>query len=111
MQIHIEGDNAMPPTLSKPSGAAPASLIYITLGALMAVWSGIWFMYQRNNAISTHSGQFYICMGFLVTGIVLVAIGLSLGPLSRMARHAELPPQEVTDAAIQTEKAAAARQA
>jgi hypothetical protein len=109
MPIRIEGDDAMPPTLSKPSGAAPASLVYITLGALMSVWSGIWFMYLRNNAISTRSGQFYVCMGFLVTGIVLVAIGLGLGPLSRMARHAELPPQEVTDAAVQSEKAAAPR--
>ena len=32
----------MPPILSKPSGAAPAALFYITVGALMTVWSGIW---------------------------------------------------------------------
>ncbi len=99
----------MPPTLNKPSGAAPASLIYITIGALMAVWSGIWFMYQRNNAISTHSGQSYVCLGFLVTGLVLMAIGFGLGPLARIARHAEIPPQEVTDATVQAEKAAAPR--
>ena len=68
----------MPPTLSKPSGAAPASLFYITLGALMTVWSGIWFMYLRNHDGSGHSGQFYICTGFLITGLVLLAIGFTL---------------------------------
>ena len=37
-----EGDPFMPPSLSKPSSAAPAALIYITLGALLTVWSVIW---------------------------------------------------------------------
>jgi hypothetical protein len=30
----------------KPSSVAPAALIYITLGALLSVWSGIWFVYE-----------------------------------------------------------------
>jgi RsiW-degrading membrane proteinase PrsW (M82 family) len=67
-------------------------MFYITLGAVMTVWSGIWFLYLRNNP-PTHAGINYLCMGFLVTGMVLFAIGIALGPLSRWARHAELPPE------------------
>jgi RsiW-degrading membrane proteinase PrsW (M82 family) len=97
----------MPPLLSKPSGAAPATLFYVTVGAMMTVWSGIWFMYLRNNPPS-HPFVNYVCFGFLITGIVLLMIGFTLGPLSRWARHAELPPTEATGPAIQTEQTAAA---
>jgi len=85
----------MPPTLSKPSSAASASLFYITLGALMTVWSGIWYIYLRNNP-PEHPSSHYFCYGFLGTGLVLLGIGLALGPLARLARHAELPPAEAT---------------
>ena len=37
------------PILSKPSPAARWSLIYITVGALVVVWTGIWFIYLRNH--------------------------------------------------------------
>src|SRR3954452_19123997 len=98
----------MAPLMSKPSGAAPATLVYITLGAIMTVWSGIWFMYLNNNPPSFQAIK-YICYGFLITGIVLLVIGIILGPISRWARHAELPPAEATNTAVQTEQAAAAR--
>jgi len=85
----------MVPILSKPSSAAPTSIFYITLGALVTVWSVIWYVYLRNNATSNQVVH-YLCYGFLGTGLVLLGIGLALGPLSRMARHAELPPTEVS---------------
>jgi len=89
--------------MSKPSGAAPATLVYITLGAIMTVWSGIWYMYLNHNP-PAHQAVNYICYGFLITGIVLLAIGFILGPLSRWARHAELPPAEATPTAMQNEQ-------
>ena len=98
----------MPPLMSKPSGAAPATLVYITLGAIMTVWSGIWYMYLLNNP-PQHPVINYICYGFLITGIVLLVIGIILGPISRWARHAELPPQEATPSAVESEQAVAGR--
>ncbi len=99
----------MPPVLSKPSGAAPASIFYITLGALMTVWSGIWYSYMRNHASDGNSTWSYVCMGCLMTGIVLLVIGFCLGPISRWSRHAELPPAEVTPTVVQNDPNITAR--
>ena len=85
----------MPPILSKPSSAAPTSLIYITIGALLTVWSGIWFVYLRQNPPG-HQMVNFIDLGLLLTGVVLLVIGFSVGPMGRIARQAELPPAEVT---------------
>ena len=56
----------MTPILSKPSGAAPASILYITLGALMTVWSGIWYSLAAATIESDRANQgiHYLCMGF-----------------------------------------------
>ena len=96
----------MPPILSKPSSAAPTSLVYITLGAVLTVWSGIWFMYLRNNPPG-HQFVHYVDTGCLLTGIVFLLIGFGLGPMARFARQAELPPQEVTPTVAQTNVEAA----
>ena len=85
----------MPPTLSKPSGFAPTTLFFVTIGALMTVWSGIWYSYLRNHA-ETGGASGYVCLGFLLTGVILLAIGFAVGPMARMSRQAELPPGEVT---------------
>ena len=91
----------MPPLLSKPSSAAPTALVYVTLGAVLTVWSGIWFMYLQNNPPG-HQFVHYIDTGCLLTGIVFLMIGFGLGPMARFARQAELPPHEVTDTVAQT---------
>ena len=83
----------MPPTLSKPSGFAPTSLFYITLGALMTVWSAIWFYYLHNHSSGDGVAN-YVCLGTLVTGLVLLVIGFGMGPVARWSRQAELPPPE-----------------
>lgn len=85
----------MPPILSKPSGFAPTSLFYITVGALMTIWSGIWYSYLRNHSIADGLSG-YLAMGFLLTGIILLVIGFTVGPMARWSRQAELPPTEVT---------------
>jgi hypothetical protein len=84
----------MPPILSKPSNAARMAVIYITVGALLVVWTAIWWLY-----LSRHEGSdslFYWCYGFFFTGLVLMVIGITIGRIGRSgrsARHAELPPE------------------
>jgi len=86
----------MPPILSKPSSAAPTSLFYITVGALMTVWSAIWYFYLSRSG-SDQRGLYFLCTGFLVTGLVLLTIGILIGPMGRWARKAELPPTEAME--------------
>jgi len=89
--------------LTSPSGAVPTSLVYITLGTLMDIWTIVAMVYYPPE---TAWGKF-LSVGFLVTGLALLVIGLLLGPIGRAARHAELPPTEVTPAVTQTEMNAA----
>lgn len=96
--------------LTKPSSAARTSLIYITVGALMDVWTTVYFWYLREHPPEDGSNaRYYWCAGFFITGLVLLVIGLAVGQIGRSARHAELPPEEVTPAAARAEVEAAAR--
>lgn len=96
------------PILSKPSSAAYAALMYITVGALLLVWSGVWWWSLSHNP-EARDITFYWCYGFMLTGLVLLVIGFGVGQIGRAARHAELPPQEVTAAATRAEQLAAER--
>lgn len=94
--------------LTKPSKAAYASLMYITLGALTLVWSGIWYWFMRDAGTPSDSVRWYWCYGFLATGLVLLVIGLGIGQIGRAARQAELPPPEAAPAEAQVQATAAA---
>jgi hypothetical protein len=81
------------PILSKPSSAARTSVLYVTVGALVAVWASIWYAWLRHIDPEGSSVQYYWCLGFFLSGVVLLVIGLALGRIGRAARHAELPPE------------------
>lgn len=76
--------------LSKPSSASSTSLLSITIGTLVAIWSSVWYAVGRPE---TKAGSI-VCLGLLLTGIALLVIGLAVGQIGRAARSAELPPKE-----------------
>ena len=90
--------------LTTPSGAFPISLIYITLGALIDIWTVVAMIYYPPE---TDWGRFMVA-GSFITGLALLIIGLFLGHIGRAARSAELPPTEVTTAISSAEQTAAA---
>lgn len=90
--------------LSKPSGAFPTSLVYITLGTLVMIWTIVSLIFYPPES---DLGRFLL-IGTLVSGVAILVIGLLLGPIGRFARHAELPPQEVTQAVAVTDETSAA---
>ncbi len=97
------------PLMSQPSSAARTSLAYITIGALMLVWTAIWYWYLKANPENVQVRTWYICYGLLGTGAVVLAIGLAVGQIGRQARHAELPPPEIKNQEARIDQAAAAR--
>lgn len=75
---------------SKQASSATTSLIYLTLGGLIDVWSIVCFFYLRS-----HNGSdiaFLYVYGFIFTGIVLFLIGLAVGQIGHSARSAEVAP-------------------
>jgi hypothetical protein len=91
------------PILNKLSGAFPTTLLYITVGILIDIWSIVWLIFYSPE---DRGGYFWI-VGFLFTGLALFIIGLMLGRIGRAAREAELPPPEVMAAVAQVEKISA----
>lgn len=76
-----------------------SAVIYITVGALTVVWSGIWYIYVLNNP-TRGEATLYWCYGFMLTGLTLVLIGLAIGWVARTRRpDRETPRAELAPAA------------
>jgi hypothetical protein len=73
---------------TKQASSATTAVIYITLGALMTVWSAVYYFYLHR-----HEGsdiQYVWCFGFFFSGLVLMGIGITLGHIGRAVRAAEV---------------------
>ncbi len=92
------------PIMSKPSSAPRTALTFITIGVLMTIWSGVWY---SRSATATDTAKI-VLTGLFLTGVAFLIIGFSVGYISRQARHAELPPSEVTGAVAQQDLGQAA---
>ncbi len=75
---------------TKQATSATTSLIYITLGALIDVWTVVYWFYLRGHG-GTDTAYLYVA-GFFFTGIVLLFIGLAVGRIGNAARPAEVAP-------------------
>jgi hypothetical protein len=58
---------------NQPSSAARTALIYITVGALMVIWTGVWFLYLRTdppeaNGVYSRSAGFVRYVGSIFAG-------------------------------------------
>jgi hypothetical protein len=80
------------PLYTQPSPAARTALTYITLGALMVVWGGLWSWYLWHHP-TDNTVVYYLCTGVILTGVTLLVIGLAIGQIGWAARHADLPPE------------------
>src|SRR5437773_697937 len=79
--------------LNQASPAARAALIYITIGALIVIWSCVGFVYLENHPPVSNL-IYYWGTGIFLTGLTLIGIGLGLGRIGRSARPADLPPAQ-----------------
>src|SRR5438309_2075758 len=82
---------------SKQATSATMALVYLTVGALTAVWTIVYYMHLNRQGGS--DSAYLWCHGFLASGIVLMVIGLLVGRIGRSAKQAETaatPAQVVT---------------
>ena len=99
--------------LTNPAFGPKVALIYVTVGALIDVWTAVYyFAYGRGkmndgNTADDNTTWFWV-VGFFLTGLVLIILGLVLGKLGRAARESELPPKEATGEEAQIKGRAAA---
>ena len=91
--------------LNKLTSAFPTAIIYITVGTLISVWTIVWLVFNQPET----KNNYFWPVGFLITGLALLTIGLFLGRIGRSARRAEMAPSEVTPASANAEQMAAAR--
>jgi hypothetical protein len=93
------------PVLSDPAFGPRTALGYVTGGALLCVWTLVWY-FTRDHEL-TRSHWFWLT-GLFLSGVTFIFLGLVLGPLGRVARQAELPPVDAlrVEAAIQQMAAA-----
>jgi hypothetical protein len=99
--------------LTNPAFGPKVALMYVTSGALICVWTAVYyFAYGRGRMSDGNPGDdnttWFWVVGFFLTGLVLMILGLVLGPLGRAAREAELPPKEATPDEAQIKARAAA---
>lgn len=96
------------PIMSKPGFSPKLSIGFITVGALLDVWTLVWW-FTIGKHMELTPGQNFLFYGLLLTGATFLVIGLFLGQIGRAARKAELPPTDATtraEAAVQATAAA-----
>lgn len=87
--------------MRSPTFGPKAALTYVTIGALLALWTGVWYFAFRNGEVPLSSTAKFWVTGLFLTGLMLVLIGLLLGPLGRNANKVEqAPPPDPVDVNI-----------
>jgi hypothetical protein len=97
------------PLMSKPAFGPRTSITYITIGALLCVWTGVWYwQFARDDHGNISRNTWFWLAGFFLTGLTLIVIGVLIGEIGRKARKAELPPPEVEPQEANIQQTAAA---
>lgn len=98
--------------LTNPAFGPKVALIYVTVGAMIDVWTAVYYFAYGRSRMSDGNGDdntiWFWVVGFFLTGLVLIILGLVLGPLGRAARESELPPKDATNNEAQIKSQAAA---
>lgn len=94
-------------TLHEPSQGAKYSLYYITAGALVIIWSAIWYYYLMNSNAPSGDTRYYVCTGLLLSGCAVLLIGVLVGRIGKEGKNADVPVGQVTAAAVEPQPAPA----
>jgi hypothetical protein len=80
---------------SNQTQSARMSILYITVGAIIDVWTATYYFFVLRPASAEHadrSQDWFWVAGFFFTGLALLIIGIFLGQIGRAAGKAEVAP-------------------
>lgn len=81
----------MPQTVREPSKGAKYAIFYLTAGALVIIWSAVWFYYLVQHDYSAGDIRYYLCTGLLLSGVAVFVIGALIGRIGHEAKQADVP--------------------
>ncbi len=87
---------------SNQTQSARMSVIYITAGALIDVWTAVYYFLilrpdaNRNSDGGVGDSSMFWVVGFFLTGLALLVIGLLVGRIGQAAGKAEVAPATTT---------------
>jgi len=87
-------------TMHEPSRGARLALAYITIGTLAMIWSALWYWRLHTHETPPDSLQHIFCLGFFLSGLALLVIGLLVGRIGLEARNADVPIGQVTGTTV-----------
>ena len=71
------------------SRSAAGAIKYVTVGTLMIIWAGLWYYYFLMPVPNAPTWQKYTCVGTILSGFAIGAIGLLFGLIGRGAKAAD----------------------
>ena len=75
--------------LRSQSKSASGAILYVTIGTLMMIWSGLWYFYFLRPDPNPPAWESFTCMGTILSGFAIAAIGLMFGLIGRGAKAAD----------------------
>ncbi len=88
-------------TVRQPSPSTGISILYITVGVLLTIWSAVWYWFLNQRAEPAYDWKYFVCCGLFFSGLALGIIGILVGRIGRAAQHADVPVGQVTAATVQ----------
>ncbi len=71
------------------SRSAAGAIWYVTIGVLMMIWAGLWYYYFLRPDPNPPTWQSFTCVGTILSGFAIGAIGLLFGLIGRGAKAAD----------------------
>lgn len=75
--------------LRSQSRSAVGAIKYVTVGTLLIIWAGLWYYYFLMPVPNAPTWQKFVCVGTILSGFAIAAIGLLFGLIGRGAMAAD----------------------
>ena len=75
--------------LRTQSKSAAGAITYVTVGTLLMIWSGLYYYFFLMREPNPSPEQSFTCLGIILSGFAIAAIGLLFGLIGRGAKAAD----------------------